>query len=177
MKESEQFKRQKKRKRAMQSDYFFGRYNKVCDNRAVGVGAQDELTDAHATGCGAQADRMKVTRVTSVKIRWLRKTWSQSNGSNKTSGLFEGTACCRKVNRKTTIMEGRPRNRNETGTEQATAPAPSADASTSAALTTGRVQHMQKGSIEESYTLRRATHMERHCIASIWFCGLGPPML
>lgn len=87
MKESAQCKR----------EYFFGRYNKVCDNGAVGVGAQHELTYANATGCGAQAEEMKVTRVTSVKIRWLRKTWSQSNGSNKTSGLFEGTACCRKV--------------------------------------------------------------------------------
>lgn len=41
----------------MQSAHFFVRHNKVCDNGAVCVCAQDELTDAHAAGCRAQADK------------------------------------------------------------------------------------------------------------------------
>lgn len=41
----------------MRSAHFFVRDNKVGDNGAVCVCAQDELTDAHAAGCRAQADK------------------------------------------------------------------------------------------------------------------------
>jgi hypothetical protein len=41
----------------MQSAHFFVRDDKVGDNGAVCVCAQDELTHAHAAGCRTQADK------------------------------------------------------------------------------------------------------------------------
>ena len=64
MKESAQCKR----------EYFFGRYNKVCDNGAVGVGAQHELTYANATGCGAQAVNRRI-RPSAQKENNTQETW------------------------------------------------------------------------------------------------------